>query len=76
MVITLSTYISIACNLILAGVIFYLKTRKPAKPPTPEKQLDTSASELLSELMNGGAVVVTSVVDPASIFQWSPKAKR
>lgn len=68
-----TTYISIACNLILAGVIFHLKTKK-TKPA--EKQLDLSATELLAELMEGGAVVVTSVVDPGSIFQWSPKAKR
>jgi hypothetical protein len=65
--------LSAVCNVFLAGGVVFLLKRKPK---TPERQLDKSATELLQELMEGGAVVVTSVVDPASVFQWSPKAKR
>ena len=45
------------------------------KPKKQEKvELTKDATELLSELTRGGAIVVTQVVDPATVFQWSPKS--
>lgn len=41
-----------------------------------ESELSTDATELLSQLVKGGAVVVTQVIDPAQVFMYSPKDKR
>ena len=58
---------------IITGVFLFKATRKK---PAPEKSLTTDASELLGELIKGGSVIVTQVIDRDSIFQWSPKAQR
>ena len=54
----------------LAGVILWLLKRKPQKQ---KPELDVTASELLSKLMAGGAVVVTQILDPSELFLWSSK---
>ena len=54
----------------LAGVILWLLKRKPQKQ---KPELDVTASELLSKLMGGGAVVVTQILDPSELFLWSSK---
>jgi len=74
-------YITIGClflSNLITGVFLYLsyKKIKHLKNSHKDKQLDTNATELLAELMSGGAVVVANVVDRDSIFQWSPKVQR
>jgi hypothetical protein len=58
-------------NIVLVSWVLYLRFRK--KPPEPKKELTKDATELLSELMSRGAVIVTQVVDPSSMFMYSPK---
>ena len=58
---------------VITGVFLFRATRKK---PAQEKTLTVEASELLGELMTGGAVILTQVIDRDSIFQWSPKAQR
>jgi hypothetical protein len=60
-------------NLIAVVCIAFIlvRSRKGAKLPPP--QLDKTASELLADLLNGGAVAVTQIIDPASMFMVSPK---
>lgn len=38
-----------------------------------KKEKTQDATELLAELMSGGAVVVTQVIDPSSMFMYSPR---
>lgn len=52
--------------------IYALRLIKKLKKPVP----DQSATELLRDLMNGGAVTVLSVVDPKSIFLHSPRSRQ
>lgn len=64
--------LSLVCNavLLVAGIFLYLRGR-PGRAEKPE--LTRDASQLLSDLMKGGAVVVTQVIDPSSIFLYSPR---
>jgi hypothetical protein len=62
----LSVTFGVLC-LFEAVYIAYLLRRKSRSKP------DTTASELLSQLLRGGAVVVTQVVNPADLFLWSPR---
>lgn len=55
----------------ICTVVYFLKR----KPKQQKPQLDLSASDLLKDLLNGGAIAVVRVIDPASIFLWSPKDK-
>jgi len=52
-------------------IVYFLKR----KPKQQKPNLDHTASDLLKDLLNGGAVAVVRVVDPASIFLWSPRDK-
>ena len=60
-------------SLLIAGNVFLLyrcKTlKKKLKTPVP----DETASDLMRDLLNGGAVAVIRVIDPKSIFLFSPK---
>ena len=67
----LEIFIGFLClSNLITGVFLFRATRKK---PDPEKSLSTEASELLGDLMTGGAVVVTQVIKPDEIFHWSPK---
>ena len=60
---------SIVLNCILFGLSIWLwKSGKTSKPA-----LDKDASQLLSDLLSGGAVAVVQVIDPSSMFLYSPK---
>lgn len=52
-------------------VIYSKKLRKKLKQPVP----DETASELMRDLLNGGAIAVVKVIDPKSIFLYSPRDK-
>jgi hypothetical protein len=59
--------------IIIAFLVYYsLSLRKKIKNPVP----DENASELLQRLLKGGAVVVTQIIDPESLFLHSPRAKK
>lgn len=62
--------LSMAANLcfLISEVI-----RKYRPKPKEKPQLTQDASELMGQLLRGGAITVVQVVDPDSIFQWSPK---
>lgn len=55
----------------ICTVIYFLKRKHKQQKPN----LDHTASDLLKDLLNGGAVAVVRVIDPSSIFLWSPKDK-
>jgi hypothetical protein len=63
--------VSLVCNVVLLVLAVWFWFRRPGKAEGP--RLDTNATELLSRLMADGAVVVTQVVDPSSIFLYSPR---
>jgi hypothetical protein len=55
---------------IIAALLYRLvKTQKLLKQPVP----DETASDLMRDLLNGGAVAVVKVIDPKSIFLFSPR---
>jgi len=56
---------------LITGAFLFNATRKE----DPKKVLTTEAHELLSELMKGGAVIVTQVIDKNELFLWSPKGR-
>ena len=62
---------------VLLAYITYLRkshTKILAKT-RDKKELTRDATELLHSLMSGGAVCVTQVIDPTSIFLHSPGGK-
>ena len=69
MIIEAISVVLLLTNLVTIAALVKAKKKKPQ-----EKTLTKDATELLGELTKGGAIVVTSVVDPASLFQWSPKS--
>ena len=64
-------YVSCFLNIVLVSLLLYIRFRK--KPPQKKTELTKDASQLLSELMARGAVVVTQVIDPSAMFLYSPK---
>ena len=58
--------------LILLATIAYLILRRNEQPPD-KKEYTVEASDLLRDLLNGGAITVTQVIDPSSIFLHSPR---
>lgn len=64
--------ISLVCNVLFLVWIFRL--RKPGKAAKPELTMD--ATQLLSDLMRGGSVVVAEVINPSDIFLYSPKDQK
>jgi len=64
--------IILSASILLNAVLtfFILRKRK-----APQPKLTKDATELLAELTSGGAVVVTNVLDPAYLFEYSPKDK-
>lgn len=69
---------SVMCG-VLAYLLFQEKNKSEALKSelnAKESELSTDATELLSQLVKGGAVVVTQVIDPAQVFMYSPKDKR
>jgi hypothetical protein len=61
--------LSLVCNVIF--LVWILRLRRPGKAAKPE--LTKDATELLSDLMGGGSVIVTQVINPSDIFLYSPK---
>lgn len=63
---------------LITGAFLLIKHRryKELKASQKDRGLDKSATELLGEMMTGGAVIVTGVLDRDSIFQWSPRARQ
>lgn len=61
----------VAGNIIL-GYLFFREKKKQATKP--QIKLDKSATDLLAELMGGGAVIVTGVLNKEELFLWSPKS--
>lgn len=59
--------ISFCANLAL--IVHVLRLKKRVKQPVPDK----TASELLTGLLAGGAVAVVQVIDPKTMFLYSPK---
>ena len=53
---------------LVTGVLFFRKIRLKKEP-----ELTIDATDLLSELIKGGAVIVTGVLDKDQIFKWSPR---
>lgn len=49
-------------------VTLFLFLKKPK-----QKQLTQDANQLLSDLMRGGAVVITQIAKPEEIFLYSPR---
>lgn len=50
-------------------LIAYFKIKKTKV----EQSITKDANQLLKDLMSGGAVAVVQVVDPKSMYMWSPK---
>ena len=62
----LSIIMSILC-LVEGAIIFWLfRSRKKPQP-------DKTASQLLTQLLKGHAVIVTSVIDPDNLMVISPR---
>ena len=59
---------SVLINILLAFLYALSFRKKPV-----ERVLTVDATRLLGELSNGGAVIVTQVLDPNYIFNYSPK---
>jgi hypothetical protein len=68
MIFEILTVVLLLTNIMTLAFLVRASKKKPEK-----KNLTQDATELLSQLTQGGAVVVTQVIDPATIFQWSPK---
>lgn len=64
--------LSMVCNVLCLVWIFRL--RRPGKAAKPELTID--ATQLLSDLMRGGSVVVAEVINPSDIFLYSPKDQK
>jgi hypothetical protein len=64
--------ISLVCNVLC--LVWILRLRKPGKAAKPELTMD--ATQLLSDLMRGGSVVVAEVINPSDIFLYSPKDQK
>lgn len=62
---------SLVANVALLVSVFWLVYRTK-KPGTAQK----TDSQLLAELLSGGAVVVVKTLDPQSIFYWSPRDRQ
>lgn len=60
---------SLVCNALL--LVYVWRLRRPGKAAQP--QLTKDASQLAADLLSGGAIIVTQVIDPSSIFLYSPK---
>lgn len=60
---------------IITGAFLLIKHKryKELKASQKDRGLDKSATELLGEMMTGGAVIVTGVLNRDSLFQWSPR---
>ena len=58
----------------LFGLFLIYRLRKPGKAAKPELTMD--ATQLLSDLMRGGSVVVAEVINPSDIFLYSPKDQK
>jgi hypothetical protein len=65
--------LALSLNLILLAIISYLIFKKKPQEPQSKKELTSDASDLLRDLMNGGAIAVVKVIDPSSIFLQSPR---
>jgi len=63
--------ISLFLNVSLLLALFILWRKKPGKADAPS--LTKDANQLLSDLLKGGSVVITQVVNPDDIFLYSPK---
>jgi hypothetical protein len=58
-------------NLVTGAFLF--KYFKKSKENPNESKLDLDATDLLTQLMKGGAVVVTGVINKEELFMWSPR---
>ena len=58
---------------VITIIVFYNHKNKIQVTQQPQPQLTKDASKLLADLLSGGAVVVTNIIDPKSVFLWSPK---
>ena len=52
-------------------LVWVYRLRKPGKAAKP--QLTVDSSQLLANLLSGGAVAVIQIIDPTSIFLHSPR---
>jgi len=66
-----SLLVSLFLNLCLVVISFILWRKKPGTAQAPSLTID--ANQLLSDLLKGGSVVITQVVNPEDIFLYSPK---
>jgi hypothetical protein len=57
-------------------IAFLLVRQKSLKKKLKQPVPDETATELMRDLLNGGAVAVVRVIDPQSIFLYSPKDRR
>lgn len=60
-----------ALSTIALSIWVFILLKKLQKPPEKTEQT-LDATELLKNLMNGGAVIVTQVIDPTHMFLHSP----
>ena len=73
--------IFLLCLSNVANLIYFLWKIRHLKEDHAQKLLESEkkpaltkdASELLKDMLNGGAIAVVKVIDPSSIFLWSPK---
>lgn len=61
--------LSLVCNVVL--LVWVYRLTRPGKAKQPE--LTKDASQLLADMLKGGAITVTQIIDPSSIFLYSPK---
>ena len=57
---------SVICFIEAGFIVWLLKSQKKPKP-------DQTATQLLQHLFSSGAVVVTQVIDPSSMFVHAPR---
>ena len=58
-----------------AAIAALLVTVRNLKKRIKEPEPDQTATELLRDLVNGGAVAVVKIVDPTSMFLYSPRER-
>jgi len=59
----------------LALIAFLFMSLRQAKKRLKEPVPDQTATELLRDLTNGGAIAVLKVIDPSSMFLYSPRER-